>query len=113
MAEEAEPVPGQEIPLADMIETLRSELETAQSQGANRAVSFAVETIEVELKVLVSKKVKGQGGIKFWVINAAAGAERAAQSAHTFRLTLSPRQAGSGKRFEISSTTDAPVDRSK
>ena len=64
---------GQKIGLAETIETLRSELETAQMQGAARAVAFGVEKVELELKVAVSRKLKTGGGIKFWVVSAEGG----------------------------------------
>ena len=72
---DAEQTQGQGIALADMIETLREELETAQMMGMQRSVAFGVEKVELELKVVLSRKVKGGGGIKFWVVSAEGSAE--------------------------------------
>jgi hypothetical protein len=104
---------GQEIALAEMIETLRRELEIAQMQGAARPVAFGVEKVELELKVVVSRKAKGEGGIKFWVVTAGAEAEGGSETVHNFKLTLSPLDAESKKRLEVGSNIDQPLDRNK
>ena len=96
-----------------MIETLRAELETAQLQGAKRPVAFGIERVELELKVVVSRKAKGEGGVKFWVATVGASAEGGRETAHTFRLTLSPLDAATRNRLEVASKTDAPVDLNK
>ncbi len=111
MTDPTEPTPEMEIPLAEMVETLRHELETAQIRGAQRPVAFGVEKVELELKVTVSRKAKGEGGVKFWVVTAGAAAEGSRETIHTFKLTLSPLDATSRKRLEVASVTDAPVRR--
>jgi hypothetical protein len=102
-----------EIPLAEMIETLRQELERAQIRGVNRPVAFGVEKVELELKMAVSRKASGEGGIKFWVLSAAAAAEAGRESVHTFKLTLSPLDVETRKRLEVASVSDAPVNLQK
>ena len=104
---------GPEIALADMIETLRGELEAAQMKGMQRPVAFGVEKVELELKVVLSRKVKGGGGIKFWVVSAEGSAEGSGETAHNFKLTLLPLDPETKKRLEIASKTDAPVDKTK
>jgi hypothetical protein len=103
----------QEIALAEMIETLRRELEIAQVQGAARPVAFGVEKVELELKVVVSRKAKGEGGIKFWVVSAGGTAEGGSETVHNFKLTLSPLDAESKKRLEVGSNTRLRLDRNK
>jgi Trypsin-co-occurring domain 2 len=102
-----------EITLADMIETLRQELEAAQMKGMQRPVAFGVEKVELELKVVLSRKGKGGGGIKFWVVSAEGTAEGSRETAHSFKLTLSPLDPETKKRLEIASKTRAPVDKEK
>jgi hypothetical protein len=99
-----------EIPLAEMIETLRQELEVAQIRGVARPVAFGVEKVELELKMAITRKARGEGGIRFWVLSAGASAEGGRESVHTFKLTLSPLDAETKKRLEIASVSDAPVD---
>ena len=103
--------PEIEIALAEMIEALRRELETAQVQGSGRAVAFGVDKVDLELKVVVSRKAKGEGGIKFWVVSAGATAEGSREMAHTFKVTLSPLDARSKQRLQVASTSDTPVSR--
>jgi hypothetical protein len=102
-----------EIPLAEMIETLRHELELAQIRGVARPVAFGVEKVELELKMAISRKAKGEGGIKFWVLSAGASVEGGRESVHTFKLTLSPLDAESKKRLEVASVSGAPLDLEK
>ncbi|HXQ06428.1 MAG TPA: trypco2 family protein [Bradyrhizobium sp.] len=103
----------QEIALAEMIETLRSELEVAQMQGAARPVAFGVEKVELELKVVVSRKAKGEGGIKFWVVTAGVSAEGGSETVHNFKLTLSPLDAETKKRLEVGSNIKEKLDRNR
>ena len=113
MANIAEMNSATEIPLAEMIETLRQELELAQIHGVARPVAFGVEKVELELKIAISRKAKGEGGIKFWVLSAGATAEGGRESVHTFKLTLSPLDAETKKRLEVASVSNLPVDLEK
>jgi hypothetical protein len=108
---DAQQAQDSEIELADMIETLRQELETAQMRGMQRTVAFGVEKVELELKVALSQKVKGGGGIKFWVVSAEGSAEGTRESTHNFKITLLPLDAETKKRLEIASKTMTPVER--
>ncbi len=58
------------IPLGEMIQELREEIEAAQKQGKSSAFKFAFESLVLELSVVVSQTGTGKGGIKFWVVNA-------------------------------------------
>jgi hypothetical protein len=110
---DADQTQGSEIELADMIETLRQELEDAQIKGMQRSVAFGVEKVELELKVVLSWKVKAGGGIKFWVVSAEGSAEGLRETAHNFKLTLLPFDPETKKRLEIASKARAPVDKTK
>jgi hypothetical protein len=74
------------IALADMIETLRQEL---------------------QLKVAVGTKGKAEAGIAFWVVKAGAAVEGSLDTVHTFKLTLSPVTRSSGGRTRISAKVPA------
>ncbi len=92
------------IGLADMIKTLRSELQTAQS-GAAEGIRFVAEKVELELQVELSRSGKAGGGIKFWVVSTEVGYEASTNSTHTFKLTLVPIDAATGGRAEVSSSS--------
>lgn len=99
------PVDSSSIGLAEMIESLRSELQLALTAGPQASVRFDVEKVELELKVMVSRKLKAEGGIAFWVVKAGASAEAGRDAAHTFKLSLVPMDASTGTRLRVGSTT--------
>jgi Trypsin-co-occurring domain 2 len=88
------------VPLSDMIEKLRAELQESMQRGAGQTVAFAIDKAELQLKVAVSQKGKAGAGIAFWVVKAEAGIEGQRDFAHTFKLTLRP----------VSGTTGAPIN---
>jgi hypothetical protein len=104
---------GPEIALAEMIETLRQELEAAQRKGIERPVAFGVEKVELELKVVLSRQGKVGGGIKFWVVSAEGSGGGARETAHNFKLTLLPLDPETKKRLEIAGKSETPIDKKK
>ena len=103
------PVTDDAVPLAEMIETLRQELQVALRHGAGEEIAFDIEKVEMELKVAISRKTKGEGAVKFWVITAGGGAERGSDSTHTFKLTVTPTSRRTGKRISVSGGVEGPV----
>lgn len=73
--------------LAAMIEALRDSLETAQAEGKGRRTRFAVNSVEVEATVEVTKGREGGGGVKFYVVQ--AGGKLSSSSIATQRIKLS------------------------
>ena len=82
------------IPLSDMIQTLREELEEAQEQSKKSSVKFSLDSVELELSVAVTKTGTGKGGIKFWVIEAGGEYQKENAMIHKFILKLKPGQGG-------------------
>jgi hypothetical protein len=78
-----------EIPLSEMIEALRRELQAAQDDGAGQSLKFNASKVEMELKIALSRKPK-DSKIIFGVINADGDLERKATMVHTFKITLTP-----------------------
>ena len=107
MPDNSQPSDGSDIGLAEMIENLRSELETTLEKGKNHSVSFEVDKVELELKVGISRKFKGEGGVAFWVVKAGSNLEAGRDSTHTFKLTLVPVSA-SGGRLRVGSRSGEP-----
>ena len=93
-----------DIPLAEMIQALRRELESARENAIGQEITFATEKVELELKVTVSKRKKGQGGIDFWV-KVGGEYEKSNEAVHTFKLTLLPTSAKTGKRLDVNEET--------
>lgn len=61
-----------DVGLAEMISSLRKELEKAQQLADGSTIRFEVEKVDLELQVNVEKISEGGGraGVKFWVVNA-------------------------------------------
>jgi hypothetical protein len=69
-----------EIPLAEVIRELRSELMDAVKAGEGESLRFEVQDLEVEMQVVVTKGASAgaSGEVKFWVLTK-AGAEASAK----------------------------------
>jgi len=100
-----------EVPLGEMIETLRQELQNAQRLGAGQDIAFEIDKVELELQVVVSRKRKADGKIAFWVVSAGGGLESGGETTHKFKLTLSPVSSRSGERLKVSGTPKQPLNR--
>jgi hypothetical protein len=83
MSQEAEHKP---IGLTELIHQVKRELLTAQSRRNDPVPLFAVDEIELELAVTVSRE--GEAGINIWVLNVGGGASR--EDAQTVRVKLKP-----------------------
>ena len=82
------------IPLSEMIESLRQELKVALSRGEGEKVLFDVKKVELELQIAVSRESGVDGKIKFGVLEAGARVGKTQQDTHLFRLELEPRVLG-------------------
>lgn len=74
------------IALAEMIEELRNELQTAVAAGQGKDVRFALGEVTLEAQVEVAKEGKGEAGVKFWL--AEIGASGTASKAVTQKIVL-------------------------
>ncbi len=90
LAEELE----RNIPLSEMIHTLRRELQVSMAVSEDEDLRFEVPEVEVELKIAIARSRKLGGKVAFWVVEAGAGAEKSAAQVHTFRLRLRPVSRG-------------------
>ncbi len=93
---------NQKIPLSEMIQTLREELEAAQKESTKSNLKFETESVELELSVEVSKTASGKGGVKFWVIEAGGEYESQKSSTHKFKVVLKPKSKDTNGSFDVS-----------
>lgn len=100
--------------LADAIGVVRQQLVAAQMAGrrvvAGKVVTFAVGKVTLELVGEIKKTGGVSGEVKFWVLTAAAKAERASGTGHKITVELVP-QGKDGETFVIADGTDAPPPR--
>ncbi|MGZ0080239.1 trypco2 family protein [Methylomonas sp. YC3] len=81
--------------LAEVIQELRQSLVTASAHGEAETIRFNVNSVEVELQMVVEKSVGGKAGGKFnfWVlggIDAEASASYKHAATHKIKLNLQP-----------------------
>ena len=80
------------IELADVVASLRSEIDRAWSAGQYDAVGFEAGPIEVELTTHVEVvEAKGKIAAKFWVLSVEGEAGRTATNTQRITFTLTPR----------------------
>src|SRR5579859_1136058 len=96
------------IPLSEMVQSLRAEVQDSIAQSKDQPLRFSVEKIELELNVEVTRDVGGQGKIQFWVLSGGASASQKSASKQTFRLTLLPVSADGGKPLISGETSERP-----
>jgi hypothetical protein len=101
MPDTSPPADDKNIGLAEMIESLRSELEISRQKGINQAVAFDIDKVELELKVAIARKKQGKAGVAFWVVNAGGSIEAGRDITHTFNLTLLPVSGVTGERLKV------------
>jgi hypothetical protein len=100
-----------EIPLGEMIETLRQELQSAQAQGSGQPIAFEIDKVELELQMVVSRKKSGDGKIAFWVLSVGGGVENRGETTHTIKLSLSPVSSRTGGRVTVRGEAEQPLSR--
>jgi len=79
------------IPVAEAIEALRSELETALAEGEGRSLRFEASSIELTLQAAVTTSGGGRAGIRWWLLDVGAEASRESATTQTITMTLVPK----------------------
>lgn len=80
------------IALAEMVQELRSELETALESAEGQEIRFDLGEVTLEVHVEVTKEASGKAGVKFWVFTGAEATGGVAKSqGHKVVLKLQPR----------------------
>lgn len=78
------------IPLSELIDAVRGELELAAWKAENKDLQFLVEDVQLELEIETSRSRGGEGGLKIWVVNVGGKRERSDASTQRVTLTLGP-----------------------
>lgn len=78
------------VPVADAIEMLRNELETALAKGAGRAVQFGVSDVTLTVSVVAGKSKDAVGKIRWWVVEAGGSGTWSSEATQSLVLTLHP-----------------------
>ncbi|MGW3302413.1 trypco2 family protein [Streptomyces rubiginosohelvolus] len=94
------------IELADAVASIRNQLIDAATRGTDHPVSFAVGDIQMEFTLELRREAKAGGKVKAWVVEAGADAARTTGRTHKVAFTLTPRNAATGKAWEIGTEDD-------
>lgn len=78
------------IDLEAVLDQLRVELSAMRTKASAEDLRFTLETVDVELKVAVTRERTVGAKAKFWVLDANGASKQAHQSSHTIRLSMRP-----------------------
>lgn len=81
---------GRNIPLSEMIQSLRQELSVSMGNVTDRSLRFKVEEVELELRIQVTRERGAEGKLKFGVVEAGGKSSSSQQDIHVFKLKLKP-----------------------
>ncbi|WP_159040953.1 trypco2 family protein [Streptomyces sp. FxanaA7] len=93
------------VELAQAIESLREQLDTARRLAPEGGLSFEVGPVEMEFQVALLSGSEITGGARFYVLSGGGAKRRERTSTHTVRLTLTPRGPDGGA-LEVSDSAE-------
>ncbi|HLK79217.1 MAG TPA: trypco2 family protein [Streptosporangiaceae bacterium] len=98
------------IPLADLIDAIRAELQKAAEHARDQQLQFEVQDMTLEVEVTTTGTREAKGGLKVWVLTIGAGGSRANKDAQKVTLNLSA-VTPDGSKFRVRDLTSKPVSR--
>jgi hypothetical protein len=103
--------PFDEIGLADAISAIRDDILAATQRSTGSPLRFELGEMQMEFTVELRRDTRAKGGVKAWVVDASA--ERGHGATHTQRVafTLKPRNALTGRGWDISNDQEGRTGR--
>lgn len=98
------------IALADLVNAVRAELETAAINARDQQLQFEVQDVQLEVEVTTTGTHEAAGGVKVWVLTIDAKGSRTDAATHKVMLKLSPVTAR-GAKFRVSDMSAQPIRR--
>lgn len=89
------------IGLGVVIEQLRAELAALNAVAGDKDLRFALDNVEVELHVGVTREAGASAVAKFWVLELGGEGKYAHERTQTIKLTLKPRLEGLPAGHEV------------
>jgi hypothetical protein len=77
--------------LASVVRQLRAELNEAMDEAEGERLRFELGPVELSLTVTVGREATPGAKIRFWVIEAGAGAKVSREAVQDIKLVLTPR----------------------
>ncbi|MEW2345003.1 MULTISPECIES: trypco2 family protein [Streptomyces] len=84
------------VELAEAIESLRAQLDTARRLAPADGLRFEVGPVELDFQVELVSGAEVSGGAKFYVLSAGGRQQEERRTTHSVRLTLTPRDPAGG-----------------
>ena len=98
------------IPLADFVDAVRSELETAAVHGRDRWLQFEVQDVQLELEVMTTGSRGADGGLQLWVLTVSARGSKANAATHKVTLKMNAVTTD-GAKFRVSDRPSTSIRR--
>jgi NTP-dependent ternary system trypsin peptidase co-occuring protein len=98
------------IPLADLVNAVRAELETAALSARNQQLQFEVQDVQLEVEVMTTGTREAGGGLQVWVVTVGAKGSKANAATQKVTLNLSAVMPD-GTKFRVSDISSAPIRR--
>ncbi|MFD5780028.1 trypco2 family protein [Streptomyces sp. NPDC126933] len=76
------------IELADLLASLRSEIDRARLDADDQEVRFRINSIDLELQVAVERSAEAQAGVRFWVVSLGGKGGVKTGETHVVKLSL-------------------------
>jgi Trypsin-co-occurring domain 2 len=86
----------EKIRLAQVIQELRDELVEAMDAGEGQRLRFELDEVKLEAQMVVTREVEGNGGVKFWLLDAGVAAKQQSSRLQKLTLTLKPKMPAGG-----------------
>ena len=102
--------PESKIPLADLVNAIRAELETAAVNARNQQLQFEVQDIQLEVEVMTTGTREAGGGLQVWVLTVGAKGSKANAATHKVTLNLGA-VTSDGAKFRVSDVSPKPIRR--
>jgi hypothetical protein len=99
-AQSSDEEPG--LPLAEAVRQLRAELLAATEEGEAQDLKFTVESVDLELNLVLDTRGKYEGRLALWKVSAGGGREKGRQETHRMTLRLKPQRTLGRESAEVS-----------
>lgn len=88
------------IPLADLVDAIRRELQTAAFDARDQELQFEVQDVQLEVEITTTGTREGGGGLKVYVLTLGAKGSKSNASSQKVTLNLSAVTAD-GSKFRV------------
>ena len=103
-------MPDAEIPLADLIDAVRAELQTAAEAAQTEQLQFEVQDLELDVEITTTGSKEISGGLKIYVFTGGGKASKSDTAVHRVKLKLGAVDR-EGNKYKVSNVRDASTGR--